>query len=67
MAARCAARLGALVADIGNRDDLPKGSTRKRAHGEQTPRRNAAPVYHGAVLRDVDADVQGVRARQAAF
>jgi hypothetical protein len=58
-------QLGALVADIGDRDDLPKGSTGKRTHREQTPRRNAAPVYHGAILCDVDADMQCVRSCQA--
>ena len=60
-------QLSTLVADIGDRDDLPKGGTSKRAHREQTPRRDAAPVYHGAILCDVDADVQGVRAGQTVF
>ena len=30
-------KLGALVADIGDRDDLPEGGAGKRTHGEQPP------------------------------
>lgn len=58
-------QFGALVTDIGDRDDLPEGGAGQRAHREQTPRSDAVAVYHGAILRDVDADMQGVRSRQA--
>jgi hypothetical protein len=50
-------QFGALVADIGNRNDLSKGGARQRTHREQTARRDAVPVDDGAVFGDVDTNM----------
>jgi hypothetical protein len=53
--------LGALIANVGNRDDLPEGGARERAGSERSPGRNSVPIADGTIRADLDADMQTSR------
>ena len=58
-------KLGALVADVGDRDDLPEGGAGERTDGKKPPRRNAVAVDDRAIRAGLDTDMQRIDPRQA--
>lgn len=57
-------QLGALVANIGDRDDLPESSARDRTDGEQTSRWMTVPIHDRAIRPDIDSYMQRIDSRQ---
>jgi hypothetical protein len=54
----------ALVPDVGDRDDLPKGGASERADSEQPLRWRTVAANDCAIGADVDADAHRIGARQ---